>query len=253
MNILKSLGLLLVIATMTGCTSIRYTNVGTIPAADSTKRLVVLSISEKVPEGCVKVADFDHRESLVSTWEGLWKRFNKVAFDKNADILKISEVYTGNKNTKGATKRFLGSIYSSGNMDIKHYLDSLNSTNHKENKVWLYFTRNDWGGPSLFTIDLYIDSVYHGKFTKRVARIIELDKEGEITISSTGKPGTGLKINVEYGKSYYIIARQMMNSVVTPNSLMVSQGGPIFIVQDEKYGLLEFDILKFNIDFDSKN
>lgn len=248
--ILIRIGIYLVILGLAGCTSIRYSNIETVPVTNSSNEIVVLSISEKVPEGYIKIADFDYRESWVETYEDLWNKVKKIAFDKNADIVKINEVYTGNKNTKGATTRILGSIYSSGNLDIHHSLDSLNNMDLKENKVLLYFTRNDWGGPSLFDIDLYIDSKYQGKLVKKTAKIIELDKEGEIIISNSQKSKDGLKLKVEYGKKYYIHARQIVNSDASANGLQVGIGGQVFLLKDEKYGLLDFDVIKFNLDFE---
>lgn len=248
-NILVRIEIFLVILGLAGCSSIRYLNIETIPATNSSNEIVVLSISEKVPEGCIKIADFDYRESWVETYEDLWNKVKKIAFDKNADIVKINEVYTGNKNTKGATTRILGSIYSSVNLDR----DSLNRVDIKENKALLYFIRNDWGGPSLFNIDLYIDSVYQGKLVKKAAKLIELDKEGEITISNSQNSKDGLKIKVEYGKKYYIHARQIVNSAASANGLQVGIGGQVFILKDEKYGLLDFDVIKFNLDFEESS
>jgi hypothetical protein len=152
--------------------------------------------------------------------------------------------------TKGAAMRFIGSIYTSGKPDVVEYLDSLNKTGltGSNDKVLLYIYRTDWGGPSLFDVDLYINSEHQGKLDKKDIKIIELDKDGDITISSTPRANTGLKIKVEYGKKYYIQATQVVNSAASPNSIQVGVGGQEFRLKEGKQGLLEYDALKFRFE-----
>jgi len=227
------------------CSKILYNNYNAIPEISPSKDFALLSISEEVPNEFIKVADFEYRESWSAEYDYLLNNLRKIALDKNANILKINEVHTGNMKTKGAAIRILGSIYTSNKPDVLHYLDSLNNVDLKEtnNKILLYFYRTDWGGPSLYDIDVYINSEYYDKLEKRDFKIIELDKDGEINISNSQKANGGLKIKVDYGKKYFINA-----TMSSSNSIYVGIGGQEFILKDEKQGLFEYDVVKFRIE-----
>jgi hypothetical protein len=242
------IGIILVLSILS-CSKILYTNFESKPELYPSKDFVFLSISEEVPSEFIKVADFEYKESWSVEYEYLLNNVKKIALEKNANILKVKEVHTGNMKTKGAAIRILGSIYISNKPDLGHYLDSLNKVNFiDKDKIMLYFYRTDYGGPSLYDINIYINSESYGKLEKRDFQKIELDKDGEIIISNSQKTNNGLKIKVEYGKKYFINATQIVNSMSSSNSIYIGIGGQEFLLKNEKQGLFEYDVVKFRIE-----
>lgn len=243
------IGMMLVFGIMS-CSKVQYTNLETSPEISPSKDFVLLSISEEVPKEAIKIADVEYRESWNDEYNYLWNKLKKIALDKNATILKIKEVHTGNMKTKGAAMRILGSIYTYNKLEELKYADSLNTFKVKDTtqKIVLYFYRTDWGGPSLYDINVFINAEHHAKLVKRDVEKIELDQEGEIIISNTKNTTNGLRIKVEYGKKYFIQATQIVNSMASGTSLSIGVGPQKFILKNEQQGLFEYDTVKFRLE-----
>jgi hypothetical protein len=238
---------------ITACSKIIYiTNYNDFKNIGYDQGFWIFTQEENVPKNSILISDFDYRESYSLDFDYLKPKLEKIAKDKGANILKINEFHIGDFETKGAAGRILGSIYRlSDTLAIKEHIDSLNNEDFADskNKAFLYIYRSDWGGPSLFDINVYVNNEFVTKLNKRdIARVV-LKKEGITFISSSKSEeyNFGMNIDVKFGSKYYLKVTQSISSSASNNSISVMIGDKYFVLIDEQQGKVEFEQVKQSI------